>query len=568
MIKKLILPDDKKVLEYRRLTGFNELQSSMLINRNIEASDALSMMDQCAKDFLDPRGIMNAFDAAKRITEHIKNGSKIVNYSDGNDVDGAMSAVVFHKMMNKLGSSNHEIYVNDREEGFGMNVNGIKNILVKWPETKLIISSDNGIVAYDAVNYAQSQGIEVIVTDHHEPSSNDVLPNCLCVNPHIKEDTYEFKELCGTAVLWKVMTIAYQMNNISPEDAYEVLDIVATATIADVVPLIGENRIIVKEGLININNDCRKHWRYLRNTLCTYSANRILMTAKDIGWNIGPSFNAPSRMIGKILPAIELFLTEDEDKIKEIAKLLKDFNDERKALTKDQLNGAIVLANKMDNDSAIIVFHEEMSLGLVGLVAGRLKDRYYKPTICFTKDEDGNLRGSGRSIEGIDIKEVLDKIQEKKNFLVAYGGHALACGLTIEEKDLEEFIILFNEICEKYPPETFIKNIYIDTVKRDGEIDDNLMDSIEYLEPFGASFSEPTILVSDIDIQKVEIFGKLDQHLKIICKGFDILSWNAVEPLTDELEKIKTSKKISAFGTLSRDNRLTLTIEPTDMKYH
>ena len=127
MIKKLILPDNKEVLEYQKKTGFDELQSSMLINRKIEATDALAMIDKGKESLLDPKGMLNAIEAAKRITEHIKNGSKIVNYSDGNDVDGAMSAVVFHKMMNKLGSTNHEIYVNDREDGFGMNVNGIKN---------------------------------------------------------------------------------------------------------------------------------------------------------------------------------------------------------------------------------------------------------------------------------------------------------------------------------------------------------------------------------------------------------------------------------------------------------
>lgn len=558
MIKRLNFPDQAKVKEFAKNTGLNELQAAILLNRGYEEKDA-EVIGYNISALLSPNLMLNAPEAAKQIKTHITNKGKIVLYSDY-DADGWGAAIIGLKMIQEIGGD-IEIYINERSDGYGINKKGVDKLLNKWPDTKLILTADNGIVAFEAVDYVKSLGIDIVVTDHHQPSPDGKLPNCICVNPHIKEDTYPFKDLCGAAVLWKVLTICYFLNGINPEESYKLLDIVTLSTIADVVPLYGENRVIVKEGLKKINAQCRPQWEALRKRVCSYSTSPMV-TAKDMGWNFGPAINAISRMSGSIMSAIDLFLTDDPEKIEDYAETLASNNDMRKALTTDQFNASLVLANEIASDPAIIVAHPEFSEGLIGLVAGRLKEAYYKPSICFTTTPEGDLKGSGRSIPGINIKDILDKIQAKKPILKAYGGHSSACGLTIDSANFDDFSYMFNEICDEYPEETFIQDINIDAVFKDGELNEKVLDSISYLEPFGSFFEEPVIMVKDIEFIGAEKF-KDDRHLKIICDGFEIICWNCEDRF--DIDEIRTFSKVTAFGNL--DKSMQLIIEYSDIKF-
>lgn len=563
-IKKMFCyPDEAEVEKLSVDANISKLEASIFINRGINTPKEVEVfMDKNISSLHNPLEMKDSRVAADTICKHIRADNHIVLYSDY-DADGWGAAVVGHKMFTKMGAK-IDIFTNIRDMGYGAKPEGIDMILEKWPDTKLIVTADNGIVAYEAIDYAISKGIEVVVTDHHQPASDGVLTNATAnVNPHRQDDEYPCKALCGAAVLWKVLSICYVMMGIPSPMAYELLDVVAVATVADVVPLVDENRIIVRHGLKMISDDSRPQWKAFKKVFGDFKP-IITVDTRTISFSFGPGINAMSRMKGTIREVIDMFTgSHNEDELMAIAERIKSVNEERKVITKDYTNAAMIMADARDDLPVLVLNHEELFEGVVGLVAGRVRETVNKPTIVLTKDENGNWRGSGRSIDGFPIKDVLDDIQNEKPIIMTYGGHAQACGLTIADENLKEFTDMMIERASKLPEEAFIRKINVDYVIREGEMNNNIFDIIRNLEPYGNSFEDVTIMVRDIYPKEVRTMGSNQQHVSFKCNGFTITSWYGA--CNVDMERVDDIVSVSAVGRLERDDwGIKLFADPTE----
>lgn len=549
----------KKVSEFASKSGLSILEASILFNRGVTLDELNELMGMSVDDLYDARLMLDAFVAAKIFLEAVKNGDEICFYSDF-DCDGACAAIVGAGMARELGAKIH-IFTNVRSMGYGMSREGIDMVMSKWPNTKLIVTADNGIVAFDAVDYANSLGLKVIVTDHHQPDASGKVPNALAVvNPHRADDSYPYENLCGTGVLWKVMTICYSLRGIPVKKANTYLDIVAIATIADVVELRSENRIIVYHGLKMISNNCRPQWKIFKEVFSDY--NKIdTVDTRTVGFTFGPAINAISRMTGDITPAIDVFMIDDEDKIREIVNSLKMVNKERKVLTEDLTNAAMVEAETQADLPICIIFNEEFYDGVVGLVAGRVRETINKPTLVFTKEGD-IWKGSGRSIPGYHIKNALDAVQAETGLLIAYGGHSQACGLSVKDENMPEFCAAMIESAEEIPAEAFIREVVVDYDADVDEIDDHFYDRIKNLEPFGNGFEEPIIGIQNFVPNEVKFIGSDSQHLVLKGDKFDVVSWYGAKVVENGIPE-----SFTVCGRLEKDNfGIKLMVEPEDIQ--
>lgn len=551
----------KQVEEISKVTGLSMLESAIFYNRGIEEiSEIASMIDKSLDELEDPSLMKDGVVAAQAIIDSIDAGEEITLYSDY-DADGWGSSVVGDYMFAELGVKINT-FSNTRDMGYGMCPEGVDKILELYPNTKLIVTADNGIVAFDAVDYAISKGLKVVVTDHHQPSPDGRMTNAIAnVNPHREDCPYPFKELCGAAILWKVLSLCFFMKGIPYKRAYKYLDIVAVATVADVVSLTGENRIICHHGLKLITEDCRIQWKIFKDVFSDY--NKIeSVDSRTIGFTFGPAINAVSRMQGSIQKAIDIFLTNDEDKIRTLVTELKNVNKERKLLTEDFCNIAMQQASMQDDYPIVIINDAEFFEGVVGLVAGRVKEVIHKPVIALTSDHKGNWKGSGRSIEGYHIKDALDVVQAETGLLKAYGGHSQACGLTVSDENLEDFRFAMIDNAFNIPPEAFIKNVVVDYEAKESEIDAHFFDKIKNLEPFGNGFEDPIIGIRDFVPNEVKFIGSDNQHLILKGKYFDVVSWYGAKVVEDG---IPTS--FTVCGRLERDNfGIKLMVEPEDIQ--
>ena len=566
MLKKFTLPMADpaiaaKVEEMAKKVRISKLEAAILVNRGITIDMVDETMNISLNDIVDPRLMKDATKAAKAINAAIDNGDPIVLYSDY-DCDGWGAAVVGYNMLNTLGQKVN-IYTNTRNMGYGICRAGIDEIMAKWPETKVILTADNGIVAFDAIAYANSLGLTVIVTDHHQPSADGNIPDAIAVvNPHQADDSYPYKELCGTAVLWKVLSICFIQKGIPFKRCLEYLDIVATATVADVVALTGENRVLVYHGLKMMSDNCRIQWKIFKEVFSDFNKIEAVDT-RTIGFTFGPAINAVSRMTGDITPAIDAFMTDKESDIRAIANRLKMVNKERKAITEDQTNGAMTEAMlQLDMGYSMCVINsEEFFDGVVGLVAGRIREAVNRPVIVLAKE--GNLwKGSGRSIPGYHIKDALDEVQAETGLMAAYGGHSQACGLSVTDENLIDFRMAMMEHADNIPEEAFVKEVIVDYDAAEDEIDQQFVDKIRNLEPYGNSFEEPMIGIRNFVPKEVKFIGSDGQHLVLKGEKFDVVSWYGAKVVEGGIPA-----SFTVCGRLERDNfGIKLMVDPENIQ--
>lgn len=483
-------------------------------------------------DMHDISLLNDAIKAVNLIKKVIKNNEKIVIYSDY-DTDGACGAAVAYMILKELGAD-VDYYTNDRfTQGYGMCISGIDEVLTLYPEASLILTIDNGIVAYDAIDYAKSKGLTVIVTDHHE--QGEYLPNAdAVVNPKRKDSTYPFDGICGAVVAWKILRELYEDKN----EANKFLDILAIATVGDVVPLIDENRIIVKEGLKLLNNNSRKSLAILREMTNTTEINAHF----TLGFIYSPIFNAVSRLGGNINSVIDMLVSEDEEFIREKITELIDVNEKRKALTDKQVKKAELLLEKKGLKEVIVLYDEEFHEGIIGLIAGRLKEKYNRPAFVFTKTENGFLKGSARSIKEFDIKKNLDKCQD---LLLGYGGHTMAGGLSLEAKNLEALEDRLIKLAQKILTEDdYIKKFYYVDILRENDITMDLVEDLKALEPYGEGFEKPLIRLVDFNVRRVFTMGKEKEHLKLLGDKISLIAWRQA----NHYEERGNPLKVTALG--------------------
>lgn len=381
----------------------------------------------------------------------VDNNEKICIYGDY-DVDGITSITVMYNFLTNIGA-NVDYYLPDRLiEGYGVNNKALDEI--KSRGCNLVITVDCGITAIEETIYANKIGLDMCITDHHECS--EILPNAIAiVNPKRKDDMSTFKMHAGVGVAFKcIMAIAKEYD--LPKESYlRYLDIVAIGTISDIVPLVDENRIISKYGLEKIKVTENVGLKALIKLL---SFKEIDSTMVSFG--IAPRINACGRM-GKAGVAVELLLEKDEKRAEEIAKTLDMLNVKRQQVEKEIYDDAIekIEKNKLDKESSIVLYNENWHNGVIGIVASRLVNLYYKPVILLTK-EQGVIRGSGRCQVGISLYDTLTKC---KDLLIQFGGHELAAGLSIEEEKIEEFKERFNQVVKEEMPNSMEQIIDIDT---------------------------------------------------------------------------------------------------------
>lgn len=525
-------------------------QIVFLIRRGLDTKVKIDkFLNYSSQDVTSVREMKDYSKFFNRLHTAITNKEQITIYGDY-DVDGITGTSILVRFIRLLGCEPH-FFINSRfEEGFGINAQGVKNLLARFPDTQLIITVDNGISGHDGVDEANSNGVDVLVTDHHEPKSATALPNAIAVIDAKREDeTVKFKDLCGATLAYKLGLSV--LEEIAPDKVAEFtksLSLVALGTICDVVPLYDENHYFAKQGLQLVNDDCFPVWSILKNITGTKGQ----VTETTFGYFYGPMLNALGRLDGRPLDAVELMITDDLEALNTIALDLKLFNETRKALTSEQMKDAeyFILSHQEEQKESMVVygnFHE----GIAGILAGRLKEKYYKPVIVLCKTEDSNIyKGSARSVPGFNMKEALERCD---HLLVKAGGHAMAAGLTIKRENLIEFAQAFNKVaCDSSFFTKVDPVLEIDYLIDGRQLNFAELKRYDEFAPFGQLFGAPVVgLIGDV-IEKPVLLK--EKNIKIVVQGpeekmpINVLGWN-VDPML--INDFLSVKKIKAIGTLS-----------------
>lgn len=430
----------------------------------------------------------------KRIGEALDKKERIVIFGDY-DVDGiCASAILWETMYSK--TKNAVPYIPDRiEEGYGLSVKGIDNVLEKYPDTKLIITVDNGIVAHDAVAFANTKGIDVIVTDHHV--KGEKLPDAFCI--------LHTTSLCGAGIAWM---LAEALRFEDEGRLKEKLTLAAIATVADLVPLVGANRVIVREGIELIKKSKRPG---LVELIKASGIDQGKIDVYTIGHVIAPRMNAAGRIQSAMNP-LRLLCTNNVTKATTLATLLSQVNRDRQGLTGEMVEHAKLLAIESSNSKVTVVAHESYNQGVIGLVASQLVESYYRPSIAIAIGEDIS-KGSARSIVGVNIVELLRSVSDT---LLEVGGHPMAAGFSVETKRIGEFTQEITKKAEVMVADSLLERFLdIDMELSFLDITKKLFDEISQLQPFGMANPEPTFVTRGVEALEVRKIGRDQTHLKM-----------------------------------------------------
>ena len=529
--------DEEKVEKIVKEYQISTLLAKILVNKNILEKEEVDLfLKPTRNNFHNPFLLPDMEIAVDRIIKAIKNKEKILIYGDY-DVDGITSITVLKKFLLEQDAIVTEYIPSRLEEGYGLNKEAIKKIAEDG--NTLIITVDCGISAIDEIDYANSFGIETIVTDHHEPG--ETLPNALAVvDAKRKDNIYPFNQLAGVGVSFKLIQALSQKLNLEDREYLKYLDIVCVGTISDIVPLVDENRVIAKLGLklVEVTKNIGL------KTLLEVSGYKKV-DSNTISFGIAPRINACGRM-GKAWEALKLFLTEDEKEAIQIAEKLNEYNKQRQEIEKKIYEEAInqVEENKEEKD-VLILGSEGWHHGVIGIVASKITDLYFKPSIliCFNQEEG---KGSGRSIPGFDLYEALSKCN---TYLEKYGGHSMAVGISLKKENFEKF----REEFEKYAQNSNICDI-IPVIQIDEEIslqDINLqaVQELSLLEPFGEANRMPLFLYKNLKIHSIRTLSE-GKHIKLTLQDnnfyIDAIGFN-IGHLSEDYQ---IGDKIDIVGTL------------------
>ena len=495
--------------------------SQILNNRGInDEKDAEIFMNPSLEYLRDPFLMKDMKKATDRIKKAIENKERIYIYGDY-DVDGVSSTSILYIYFKSIGFPVKYYIPNRLEEGYGINEEAIKKISDDGCD--LIITVDCGITSVKEVELAKELGMDVIITDHHECQSD--IPNAYAiVNPKQEECNYPFDMLCGCGVAFKMIQALTDKEEFK-SSMFDYLEIVTLATICDIVPLIDENRIIVKNGLKLMKEGKNLGLRELIK-VCGIETSKI--GSSHIGYSVGPRINASGRL-GYSYLGVQLFTTDFEDEAKEIANILESKNIERQMIESKMYKEAedvIASDEKYKDDKVLVVAKEGWQHGIIGIVASKLTEKYYKPTILLTIEE-GEATGSARSIKGFSI---FDALVSCKDLMNKFGGHEQAAGLALNAENIEELRRRVNEIADyNLTKEDLIENIKVEYELEEKSATLELVDNLHKLEPFGLSNPSPRFIMRDLLLTNIYKMGKNKQHLKLICeneKSYECVGFN------------------------------------------
>jgi len=512
----------------------SETIARILIVRGISTYEkAKTFFRPQLSELIDPFRMDGMDKAVERLTRAISSHESMLIFGDY-DVDGTNSAAMMHLFFSSLGLRTL-VHIPDRiKEGYGISTTGIER--GRAFGATLVLAIDCGITAVEQVEYARSHGMDVIICDHHEPAAE--IPKAYAVLDPLKPNCpYPFKNLCGCGVGFKLMqAIARTRGEEAVLDSY--LDFVALATTADIVPLVGENRILIKRGLEQINANPRPGIRALIESSGTQMGK---ITTGQIVFILAPRINAVGRM-GDATRAVELLTCDDPVRASELAQVLEEENRNRRKIDEDTFLKAQELVESLfdvDSDPAIVLHHEHWHPGVVGIVASRLVEKYYRPTIMMTT-VDGVARGSARSIVGFDIHKALKRVEDK---LLQFGGHKYAAGVAVALDRVDEFREAFKLVVEELMSEKIrVPELVVDTELSLGELTPRFLRVLREFAPFGPGNMRPIFIARNVEmVGTPKIVGK--DHLRFrVRQNQHVL--NAIGfNLGSLLEEVKTNHK-------------------------
>lgn len=507
--------------------------TTLLYNRDIIAGeDIKTFLYGGVEDITSPFLLKDIDKAVERLEIAKEKGEPVWIYGDY-DVDGITSVSLCYLALKKLGY-NVKYYIPLRDEGYGLNIEALNYI--KSEGGTLVITVDCGISSHKEIAHANEIGIDIIVTDHHEINSGNP-PAFAVINPKREDNEYKFKYLAGVGTAFFLISALFEKNNLKDE-LYKYLDIVAIGTVADIVPLLKENRIFVKEGLEYLR---RSKWlginMLIKKIFEDYETRKF--NTYDIGFIIAPIFNAAGRL-EDAKRAVELFIERDHRVCSTIISELLSKNSERKEIQEDIFQKAVekIENEKLYENVVLIVGEEGFHHGVIGIVASKILDRYYKPTIIMEiKKDEGIATASCRSIEGFNIIEALNNFSD---LLLKYGGHSGAAGFSIKIENIPEFSKKLNEYAEKTISDiAFVKPIKIDKPLAFYKISYDFLDKISLLEPFGFGNSSPIFSLNNCQFDNLRLIGKDRKHImmNIIKDGqeFKNCVWFNSDDIFEEL---------------------------------
>lgn len=546
-MKKWFIKSDNGLTKENFLNNseFSYITCQLLANRKIDYKNVKKFLYPDYKYLHNPFLMKDLDTAIEILVDAIDNNLHIQIVGDY-DQDGNSATVVLFKGLSYFTDNISFAIPNRIEDGYGISKGIVDS--AKENNVDLIITCDNGISAFEVAEYCSSLNIQMIITDHHQvcfdKSGNQILPKAEAViNPHRIDCEYPFKELCGAGVAFKLMQALYDELGGDEDYLIDLLQFVSMGTVCDVVDLVDENRIFVKKGLEILNSSDNIGINQLKKE------NGVTkVTTTSLGFKLGPCINAAGRLESASI-GVELFLEEDEGVADKYAKKLVELNEIRKNLTNEAysiVNLKIKKYKYFEND-VIVVYDDEIHESIAGIVAGRIKDFYYKPTLVFSKaKEDGLLKGSARSIEDYDI---ISKLREFSDLFEKLGGHAMAAGFTIKEENLE---ILRNRLNENsgLDSESFIEKVKIDCSLDFKLLNFNIVDELKLLEPYGKANPEPLFGTRNVEIKSISLIGSNKNVIKLVliqeeCEFSGIIFTNYEKYISHLNEKFKTSDIIT-----------------------
>ncbi len=492
-----------------RELNLNPIISRLLVQRGITSPDGVKkFFKPSLNDLHDPFLMPDMHRAVKRLNKALGNNEKILIYGDY-DVDGTSAVSLVYRFLRPY-STMLDYYIPDRyDEGYGISYKGID--FAKEKGITLIIALDCGIKAIDKVKYAKEKGIDFIICDHHMP--DDELPDALAVLDAKRTDSiYPYEHLSGCGVGFKFMQ-AFAMSNDIPFSTLEcLLELTAISIASDIVPITGENRILAYYGLKQLNYSPSVG---IKGIIKTSGLTGKEITISDIVFKIGPRINASGRMMNG-REAVDLLLARDEKSANEKSANIDQYNDERREMDRkitEEANAIINDVKDIDDHKGIVVYNPDWHKGVIGIVASRLTEKYYRPAVVLTKSSE-LITGSARSIGGFDMYKAIESCRD---LLENFGGHTYAAGLSLRENNLKTFIDRFMRITsEEVTPEQMIPQIDIDSVIRLKEINNALMSDLKKMSPFGPDNDKPVFCSYNVyDFGTSKVVGKDGAHLKL-----------------------------------------------------
>jgi len=529
----LVNKTNQEFLEYlSSKTSISTVLTQILVNRGFKDVESIkNFLSPSLKNLHDPFLMPDMKKAVDRIRTAKENGSTVLVFGDY-DADGLTSTALLVSVLGKIGIKTH-FYIPSRiKDGYGLNKDGIRT--AQTLGANLLITVDCGISSEEEVLMARSLGIDVIITDHHEPPEK--LPDAVAIiNPHRTDSEYPFKYLAGVGVVYKLCQ-ALEQSTVNSEQLTEtekLLDLVAVGTVADSVPLTGENRTLVTYGLKVLNNNSPKPWVQALKEISGMDNKDFHSTL--LSYTIIPRINAVGRL-GDSSEVVEFFLTQDHAKAKETASFIETQNKKRQKIEGDVYTSALNMLDTEALDSSIVLYSAGWHPGVLGIVASRLAETFYRPTFLFSI-QDNIAKGSGRSIPSFHLYGGIAKCAE---FLLRYGGHSQAVGLSIHTENISSFKKRINSIiANTISGEALVPTVEIDAGVDLSEINFNLIKELNLLEPFGNSNQRPLLGAKGVEVINPKTVG--NNHLKAKSRQKSITIDTIGFSMADALDEIEDS---------------------------